>query len=283
MATSTAPNQVWLPSDIAAQTDLSDVVLSATFEAYMWDFSMSLIEEYSVLSQNRRRPSALVYLLARLSSFALVVSSFVFDTQNNIEDCHGLAKSIGWFGGIAMPLNSLLFFFRAKAVFNDNKPVVYSFALLWIAMLGCLSAPFAVDGAEYIGTMRYCVTSTVKPYSAAGIFIIGVHDTVVFFAITLRLTVISSAETWYDRVKMFFSGRGMGSISKVLLTSGQLYYSATVGLNIVTIILLVSPSVGDVICATFAVSNVALQNAMACRVYRQLRLGFIQDVVDSDA
>lgn len=140
-----------------------------------------------------------------------------------VGDCHVLAKAIGWCGGIAMPLNSLLFFFRVRAVFNSNKFIVTLFGLLWLATLGCLSAPFAVDGI-HIGTTQYCVNSDVKSYSSAGIVIIAVHDTLVFFAITIKLTMFSLADTWPERIRTFFSGRGMGFMSKALLTTGQLYY-----------------------------------------------------------
>ncbi|KAI0795924.1 hypothetical protein C8Q75DRAFT_711126 [Abortiporus biennis] len=266
----------WLPPDIANQLEASRYLYSATIGAWIWDFLMSLHEEYVLFSRSKVRIPAVVYLLARMASFAFILTALIFQV-GSVDDCHALAKAIGWFGGIAMPLNSLLFFFRVKAVFNHSRVMVTLFGLLWLATLGCISAPFAVDGI-HIGTTRNCVNSSVKSYSSAGIIIVAVHDTLVFFAITFRLTSYSLADTWPEQVKTFFSGRGMGKMSKTLLHTGQLYYLATVGFNIVAAVIILAPSVPPVLRAMFSIPNVALQNAMACRVYRQLKLGIIQDL-----
>ncbi|KAK7689449.1 hypothetical protein QCA50_007241 [Cerrena zonata] len=69
----------------------------------------------------------------------------------------------------------------------------------------------------------------------------------------------------------------MGYVSKSLLKTGQLYYLATVSINLVAMILLLSPSLSQVYQGMFTVPNVALQNAMACRVFRLLKLGVISD------
>lgn len=43
-------------------------------------------------------------------------------------------------------------------------------------------------------------------------------------------------------------------------------------------VVILTPSVPPVLRAMFSIPNVALQNAMACRVYRQLKLGLIREV-----
>ena len=48
-------------------------------------------------------------------------------------------------------------------------------------------------------------------------------------------------------------------------------------MNIVAMVLILTPSVPPVLRAMFAIPNAALQNAMACRVYRQLKLGLIRE------
>lgn len=54
-------------------------------------------------------------------------------------------------------------------------------------------------------------------------------------------------------------------------------YRATVGLNLVAAIVILTTSVPPVVRAMFSIPNIALQNAMACRVYRQLKVGLIRD------
>ena len=48
-------------------------------------------------------------------------------------------------------------------------------------------------------------------------------------------------------------------------------------MNIVSMVVILTPSVPPIIRAMFTVPNVALQNTMACRVYRLLKLGIIRD------
>lgn len=141
-----------------------------------------------------------------------------------MNNCHALAKTIGWCGAFALPLNSLLFFFRIRAVFNQSRIIKYSFLALWLATLSAIAAPFAVDGT-HIGTTKNCINSNVKQYSSAGIVVVAVHDTSVFMAISMRLLMYSFADGWSQRLKTFFSGGGMGNMSKALLKSGQLYYA----------------------------------------------------------
>ncbi|KAI0789314.1 hypothetical protein C8Q75DRAFT_807408 [Abortiporus biennis] len=267
----------WLPPDIANQLEAARCLYSATLGAWVWDLLMSMHEDWRVFSKGSLRLPGVVYILARMASLSFILTAFIF-AVGYVDNCHALAKTIGWCGAAAMPLNSLLFFFRVKAVFNNNPIVVVLFGILWLATLGCISAPFAVDGTS-IGTTRSCVSTSVQSYSSAGIIIVAVHDTLVFFAITIKLTMSSLADSWTQQLRTFFSGRGMGKMSRTLLMSGQLYYLATVGLNIVAMAVILAPSVPPVIAAMFSIPNVALQNAMACRVYRQLKLGLIREVV----
>ena len=48
-------------------------------------------------------------------------------------------------------------------------------------------------------------------------------------------------------------------------------------MNIVSMVVILTPSVPPIIRAMFTVPNVALRNTMACRVYRLLKLGVIRD------
>lgn len=138
---------------------------------------------------------------------------------------------------IAMALTSSLFFFRAKGVFKGNKLAITFFALLWLCTLGSLGASDAVTAIE-LGNTGVCLGTDVKSFLSAICVVVGVHDTVVYFAIGLALTV-SSMEitkacdremslTGLERkkfwLKSFFGGHGMDRIAKALLMSGQRYY-----------------------------------------------------------
>ncbi|CAL1702480.1 unnamed protein product [Somion occarium] len=266
----------WLPPDIAGQLEASRYLYAATLGAWIWDVLMALPDEFRMLVTRRASLSDAAYVLARLASGAFITTSFVFQVSA-VSDCHALAKAIGWCGAFGLSLNSLLFFFRVKAVFNSSKLITALFAFVWFATFACaLTAPFGVDGI-HIGTTGNCVNSNVKTFSSAGLIVVAVNDTLVFIAISTRLMMYSLADTWVDRFKTFFSGKGMGHMSRALLQTGQLYYLVTVGVNIVAMVVILTPSVPPVLRAMFAIPNVALQNAMACRVFRLIKLGMITD------
>lgn len=147
-----------------------------------------------------------------------------------VTHCQHLALSLGWCFALAMPFNSFLFFFRVRAVFRDSPLIVTCFAILWVSTFATISAPFAIDNSISIGSPPICLETDVKGFSNAGPVIIAVHDTVVYFAISFRLSMNSlargraSSNKFMDVIKIFFSGKGVGQISKSLMTTGQLYY-----------------------------------------------------------
>lgn len=141
-----------------------------------------------------------------------------------VSDCHALAKTIGWLGAFALPLNSLLFLLRARAVFLYSRIAVFGFTLLWLATLSALSIPFSVDGAQ-IGTTNQCINSQVERLSSAGAVATSVFDTIVFLAISFRILQLSLRTNWKDRLlSSFLSGEGLGWVSKTVLHTGQLYF-----------------------------------------------------------
>ncbi|KAI0072615.1 hypothetical protein K474DRAFT_1678508 [Panus rudis PR-1116 ss-1] len=266
----------WLPPDVANQLEASRYLYSAVLGAWLWEILTAMPDDVRMWTRHGFGISDVVYVLSKLLTGGFVLTTFTFQVAP-VGSCHALAMAIGWTGGFAISLNSILFFYRVRAVFANKKIVVYFFAFLWLATFGCaMTIPFGVDGV-HIGTTKNCVNSDVKPFSSAAMIVIAVNDTLVFFAISVQLLMQSLADTWSERIKAFFSGRGMGNISRSLLHTGQLYYLATVGVNIVSMAVILAPSVPPVFRAMFAIPNFSLQNAMACRVYRLLKLGLLND------
>jgi len=151
------------------------------------------------------------------------------------------------------------------------------FAFLWVATLGgSITVPFAIEGA-HIGPTNHCINTGVKPFSSTGVIIATVNDTLVFLFITYRLLADTTYDdSWRGRFRSFFQGKGLPAFSQSLLQSGQEYYLITVGGNILTMGMILAPaSLPPVFHAMFTVPNMALNNAMACRVYRDIKFGHI--------
>ena len=142
-----------------------------------------------------------------------------------------LGRLVIVFYSTTIVFTSLLFFFRIRAVFNRNPWVTAFFAGLWLAILGgCL--PYIVDALEPAvlenpasNTTTMCQKSGVDPYAAEITIIPLIYDTLVFLAITWRLSRNSyDRYTFKSGIKILIFGDGLPVFSKALLRDGQAYY-----------------------------------------------------------
>ncbi|CAL1702479.1 unnamed protein product [Somion occarium] len=265
----------WLPPEAASHIEASQYLYAATVGAWLWDFLGGLPGDYRMFTKHKLSPIDAIYVLARLVSGAFIMTALMFQVAP-VGKCHALAKAIGWCGTFAVPLNCLLFFFRLKAVLKEARRIVVLFMFMWLATIGCaLTAAFGVDGKR-IATTRRCV-NVIEEYSSALLIGMAVFDTAVFAAICTWLSLYGLADSWTKRLKSSFSGQAMRNMLKTVLQTGQLLYLVTVLVNIAIMVVILIPSVPSVFRALLAIPNIALQNSMACHVYRLLKLGHIND------
>ncbi|KAK7691342.1 hypothetical protein QCA50_004737 [Cerrena zonata] len=256
----------WLPPTLASQLEIARYICCAVLGAYIWEVLMALPSEYKMFKEHRIGYSDVVYVSARISSAAYLVTTFVFAIAP-VDNCQAVTVTAAIIGTLAVPLNCLLFFFRIRAVFSGSTKITLLFGFLWLCTFGAsITAPFGA-GAIHIGTSKNCISDRFKSFISAGLIAAAANDTLVFLFISGKLISSSFADGWKGRFALFFSGRGMGKVSRVLLQTGQLYYLATVSVNLVSMVCILTPSVPEVYRAVFTVPNLALLNAMACRVF----------------
>ncbi|KAJ3551972.1 hypothetical protein NM688_g4405 [Phlebia brevispora] len=265
----------WLPANIAGQLQASDYLYVATLGAWGWDILMCAGQEYRILFKFRFSLPQFVYLVARVFSALYLALCTVFQI-GYVDNCNHLLIVVGVIGAIAVPANSFLMYLRVRAVYNHSMVIKTIFGICWLGVLGgSLTAPFSLKGA-HIGTTKRCIDSSIKAYGAAGLLAAAINDTLIFLAITYHLlTSHLTTDAWSDRLRSFVRGEGLHRMPKLLLQTGQLYYMATAGMNIFTVITVMSSGFPPLLRAMFTVPNVALTNAMACRVFRQLKLGLL--------
>ena len=147
--------------------------------------------------------------------------------SKSMKDCQVVTVFSAWSATFAIPLNSLLFLFRIRAIFNDVKPVVSFFVLLWAAVLGCsLTGPFGVEAA-YFGAVESCLDISIARFISLGPIASWIYDTLVFIAISTKLMSFSfptKKATWRGRLKCFWVGPESGFVTRAVLQTGQLYY-----------------------------------------------------------
>ena len=130
--------------------------------------------------------------------------------------CAMMAQAITWLGSLSVPMNILLFIIRADAVFLRNTRCRIIFGFLWLMTLTSLMAPFSITGTS-IPMIHKCSVEKANSVAGAGIAIVGVVDTILFLAITVRVV------NWYNLEQRGLFAR-CGRVSRNLLLTGQLYY-----------------------------------------------------------
>ncbi|TCD60708.1 hypothetical protein EIP91_009645 [Steccherinum ochraceum] len=243
-------------------------------EALGCDFASALSEEYVMLFTHKIGPYDVAYVISRLLTLFLLTSITVYGLAP-IHNCHVIAHVQGWAAAFQTPSSSLLFFIRVRAVFRRNTPVVVFFGIFWLAILGTsILAPFQLTSVP-LGSTGFCHNNRLGAIGILGVLLSGVYDTLVFLTITttlLKRHFLTTRESW---VKAFFTGDGLGQVTRLMLQTGQTYYLATAGFTVTTLVMILAPSVPDAYSDVFIPLNAFVTNVMAARVYRRLKLELI--------
>ncbi|KAJ3878283.1 hypothetical protein F5051DRAFT_352252, partial [Lentinula edodes] len=267
-----------LPSTVAGQIQVSSYIFSGSSAIFIWNTLCNLNADYKLLFKTKVGLPTLVYFLSRIGSMVYVIGYTVFITYP-VGNCRTLNLTLNIFYPVGVPMSSLLFFFRVRAVFSTRKYIVWAFFALWLCVLAsCMTIPFG-GGAINIGTTRYCLTSELAPYTGAGGIVPTVHDTLVFLAISYQLlrNTHMNLEGSMKTFQAFAYGSYLPAFSKSILHDGQAYYMVTVMANLLTTIMVYAPRVSPVYRSMFSIPTVMLTNVMACYVYRNTKLGLMRD------
>ncbi|CAL1700652.1 unnamed protein product [Somion occarium] len=259
--------------DIASQYRKLGYLAAGVAAVWLWDFMTAFLDYVRLLATRRISLTDVTYIAARISSAGSLIAALV-QLVASPDDCDLKSRAVNWFAAIALPCNSLLFFLRVRAVFRESRLIVGVFALLWLSTFTTITIPLSSHGIM-LETIRVCSNSTLQSYDSIGFVAVAVFDTLVLIAISVRVLSGSMAISWSERCRSLLSGKGLGTVSRILLQTGQLYYLATVGVNIAMAILIFT-SESEAVQVGVAIVGVALQNIMACKVYRLLKLGLIE-------
>ena len=131
-----------------------------------------------------------------------------------------------WFFAISIPSTYLLFFFRVRAVYSDNKYVVGAFAIMWLGVLAACITATQKNEAIRIGPTNYCLPSShLAPSIWAAAIIPLIHDTLGFCAVTWRLTKNARIDpTFKTGFNVLVFGHYLPAFSRALLQDGQKYF-----------------------------------------------------------
>ncbi|KAF7334216.1 hypothetical protein MSAN_02382900 [Mycena sanguinolenta] len=262
----------FLPPALASQFEVSRYLYAATLGAYVWDIGLNLGNDYSLLFKHKVRFPTIVYFISRIFTLVFVVGSFVLQVAP-VENCNALELSVDTCAVFSQVSTAMLFFLRVTAVWHPNKIAYVVFSILWIAVLGAfITAPLGIRAA-HIGLTMQCTTTAVPANTKVSMIVPLINDTVIFFAINYRIlahTIV--ADSSMARLRVFFGGNGLSTLSRALLESGQHFYLVAVAANVTLLAVL---HLNAVYPAMLAVPAFSLINAMACLVFRRIKFGHI--------
>ncbi|KAJ7723803.1 hypothetical protein B0H16DRAFT_1333874 [Mycena metata] len=284
MSQSSEPSER-LPPDLQKQMVISAYVFAGSTAVFVWDILNNLRSEYSLLSRHRLNAATVVYFASRIASLVYhTVDTILRRSAYPLQDCATAFTAFDAFFPIGVSGTASLFFFRVRAIFHGELLPTIIFGCLWLAVLASSIITTVAGGAIGLGDPPVCVAA--PRYSSAALFALSgititVFDTIVFFAISYRLIRNFQVEqqTPGEQVKVFFSGANLPAVPKSLFMDGQLYYMIAVVVNIVTTLMTFVP-VSPVYHAFLVIPNVTITSIMACRVYRNTKLGVTRGRAD---
>ncbi|KAJ6476877.1 hypothetical protein C8R45DRAFT_1157985, partial [Mycena sanguinolenta] len=267
----------FLPPSVGDQFEVSRYVYAATLGAYVWDIALNFGNDYVLLFKHRLRFPTIVYFLSSIRHTKLVKSIYIsFYSIALVENCNAIA--LGWTIAtiLAKLATATLFFLRVTAVWHPSKIAYAVFFILCLAVPSAsITAPIGIREA-HIGPTKQCITTAVPVNIEVATIMPLIYDTAVFLAINYRIlahTIV--ADSFMARLRVFFGGRGASTLSRALLQSGQHFYLVAVAANVTLLVVVKLPHLPPVYRDMLIIPAVALDNAMACLVFRMIKFGFI--------
>ncbi|KAJ7811979.1 hypothetical protein B0H13DRAFT_2471789 [Mycena leptocephala] len=248
-----------IPAYLQKQIQVSAYVFAGSTAVFTWNILNNLRSDYLLLFKQS------VSLATLLIGSLVYVLGFTIFASYPLEACNTAYVAFNSFYPIGVSAVVFLFFLRVPAIYVGERLVTIIFGFSWFAIL-----------ASSITIPIECIVLHVEGYVGSSGIIITVHDTIVFFTISYRLVsnfADGERQTRGEQMKELFSGANLPAFSKALFTDGQMYYMITVVSNISSTLMVYIPTVSPIYHGLLVVPNVTLTCLMACRVYRNTKLG----------
>ncbi|KIM42991.1 hypothetical protein M413DRAFT_435158 [Hebeloma cylindrosporum] len=259
----------FLPPHLAFQAKFSEFVIACSLALLIWDQLHTLSDDYVLaFKKDFRWPTAVYFVSSvQVNSHAYFYMPFP-DSQTNHCKLLGMALCICFV--FLRASTAFLMYFRVCAVYAMNRSVVIFFGFTWLAAIIGAITPFHAMESTYIGPTKYC-TSIVKDNYLILLSLTDLaNDVLILVAIMYKLGVTTSEIPGVWKT----TGR-LHRFTRVFLQDSQMYYAVTVILNLSTIITFfaVDTPAQSPVRFTIIFPAAAIVSIMACRVFRNVKLG----------
>ncbi|KAF7968182.1 hypothetical protein HWV62_31696 [Athelia sp. TMB] len=229
-------------------------------------------EEYDIVANSGLTPSNGLYFVSRISAFAILLLTALY-VLASVDDCQALVAVLGACTVVATMSTSTLFFLRVRAVYLQSRAITAVFGALWLITLGLTLLQVSALRAVHIAPTKRCINTT-NEYLELPSIVTTVSDTLVFLAITYRLAADAAGPgTPRARARAVLRGRGLYSLSKALMQTGQRYYLASIIFFMANLVVMCAPNVPRASHFVLVPFYAGFTNMMACRVFRGVARG----------
>ncbi|KZP03518.1 hypothetical protein FIBSPDRAFT_768830 [Athelia psychrophila] len=211
----------YLPPELAALHQLEAYVYVASLGALVWDWLMSIPDEYRILSAGRISKSKVAYISARLSTLGFCVLIVIYQVAP-VSNCQTMIYIVEILLILSSSTNNLLLFIRVRAVYGKSRSVTAFFGFWYLVVLGTTAAgPWAIEAA-HIGPTNLCINTNVQTWLTSSTMSNAINGTLVFLAISYRIS--SRSISGRSATRRFLRSDGAPRVLKDLLHQGQLCY-----------------------------------------------------------
>ncbi|CAA7265518.1 unnamed protein product [Cyclocybe aegerita] len=304
---STLPNPfnplAFLPPHVAFQASFTLYVAICCLAVIIWDILHTIAADYQLAFKQRFTRTTLAYFLSRYSTLGYLIGKCIQLTAE-LPNCHILETIMCAFYTLTHATTGLLLYFRVCAVYNNNLFVRIFFGITWLGVIGCASVTFGGLVGEHIGPTQFCTSRVTKKYIPTPWLMDFVNDTLVFVAIMWKLSSDvgqrlddtharprigvsagkgsktgngSAAGRRFDwrAMKLINRPTSLQRLTDVFLQDSQVFYLIAVAMNFATIItyFVINNPPDSPFRIMLVFPNTIIVNIMACRVYRNMKLG----------
>ncbi|THU98147.1 hypothetical protein K435DRAFT_721083 [Dendrothele bispora CBS 962.96] len=274
----------FLPPDLAQEVQTAIFIQIGTLGMFIWDLLTNVAGDYELLTKFKLGIPTIVYFVSRVSTLGYQISQALTATWVPVE-CTAATRALKALFFVGMSSTTLLFFLRVRAIYSNSRSFQAFFLCFWLATVGCSTLDLLLVEGVRLGPTQGCIFANLKKlYAIIPAVAVLVHDTVVFIGISYKLFLFteysrSSRSQRRTRVQLrgdsvgFLSGKGLPALTRAVLQDGQVYYLISFFAALIVVAMLLAPGIGDYYRLVMISPHIALVNSMACRVFRNVRLG----------
>ncbi|KAH8115960.1 hypothetical protein DFH11DRAFT_1250200 [Phellopilus nigrolimitatus] len=257
-------------------------VVIAALTAISWDMTTNIHQDFKILKSVS--VSTVVYFASRFSVLGQVLLSTIFFLgYGSSVSCSPLLSAAAWLYTAERCSTSLLFFFRVRAVYLGGRSASVFFLVLWLSVLGsCAYLPFSIEtSTKFTGLRPFnwsgegtCKIGLMGLECLTCVGAAVVYDTFVFCAISWRLLSFNANGDGDNSWPGYFCGRKeLPVVSGTVFRGGKQYYIVAISSHIAAAAAMHAPGIPRDVCVALLMPYLVVQNAMACKAFRDVKIG----------